>query len=374
MTCAACASGIEIAVWKLDGVTSAAVNFATEKLTVEYADISIGEIIDTIERQGFTATIVEDAPPDVIRDIIIPIGGMTCTSCSQALERAFANSPGILEASVNIATEKAAIKYDSEAIRLSGIRHIIQKTGFTPLNAESAEGERVDENQLRKEKEARTLWYKFIISVIFCVPLFYIAMAPMVPWFDIPYPTIIDMHHFPLRNAILQLVLTIPIVIAGYRFYTVGFRALVNRRPNMDSLIALGTTAAIIYSFYSLYLILQGEHHAVMYLYFETAGVIVTLILLGNFLEAVTKGKTSEAIKALMGLAPKTATVIHDSEEMEIPIEEVEIGDIIVVKPGEKIPVDGVVTLGHTAIDESMLTGESMPIDKKVGDQVYRLT
>jgi len=276
-----------------------------------------------------------------------------------------------LEASVNIATEKAAIKYDSETIRLSGIRHIIQKTGFTPLNAESAEGERIDENQLRKEKEARTLWYKFIISVIFCVPLFYIAMAPMVPWVDLPYPTIISMHHFPLRNAILQLVLTIPIVIAGHRFYTVGFRALINRRPNMDSLIALGTAAAIIYSFYSLHLILRGEHHAVMYLYFETAGVIVTLILLGNFLEAVTKGKTSEAIKALVSLAPKTATVIQDGEEMEIPIEEVEIGDIIVVKPGEKIPVDGAVTLGHTAIDESMLTGESMPVDKKVGDQVY---
>jgi len=371
MTCAACASGIEIAVWKLDGVKSASVNFATEKIVVDYDEATISEIIDTIERQGFTATIVEDVMTDTIRDVIIPIGGMTCASCSQALEKAFSDTPGILEASVNIATEKAAIKYNSEEIRLSGIRHVIQKTGFTPLSVENTNDGQIDENQLRKEKEARALWYKFIISVIFCVPLFYIAMAPMVPWVELPYPTIINMHHYPLRNAILQLVLTIPIVIAGHRFYTVGFRALINRRPNMDSLIALGTASAIIYSFYSLYLILQGDHHAVMYLYFETAGVIVTLILLGNFLEALTKGKTSEAIKALMGLAPKTATVIQDGEEIEVPIDEVEIGDIIVVKPGEKIPVDGAVTFGHTAIDESMLTGESMPIDKKVGDQVY---
>jgi len=373
MTCAACAAGIEAAVKDLGQDVAASINFATEKLVVTYDEdrVELDDIIKTIEKIGFKAIAEVSAVQDRIRDIIIPVGGMTCATCSSALEKALSETDGVLQASVNIATEKAAIKYDNEQIRLSGVRHVIQKAGFTPLNAEISEGARIDEDKLRKEKEARILWYKFIISVIFCIPLFYIAMAPMVPWIDLPYPAVINMHHYPLRNTIVQLVLTVPIVIAGHKFYTIGFSALFNRRPNMDSLIALGTTAAIIYSFYSLHLILAGYHHAVMYLYFETAGVIVTLILLGKFLEAVTKGKTSEAIKKLMGLAPKTATVIQDGEEMEIPIEEVEIGDIIVVKPGEKIPVDGVVTFGHTAIDESMLTGESMPIDKKIGDQVY---
>ena len=169
-----------------------------------------------------------------------------------------------------------------------------------------------------------------------------------------------------------QLILVIPTIIAGYRFYTVGVKALLGRSPNMDSLIAIGTGAAVIYSIYSTILIATGDSAAVHEgLYYESAGVIITLILLGKSLEAVSKGKTSEAIKKLMGLAPKTATVIHGNEEIEVPIDEVEIGDIILVKPGEKIPVDGEITEGHTAIDESMLTGESMPVDKNPGDKVY---
>jgi len=368
MTCAACAAGIETAVKGLGSVTSAAVNFATEKLLVEYDEtkLTLEDITEAIEQLGFTA--VTDTHVTT-REVIIPIGGMTCAACASALEKALSDANGILSASVNFATEKATVIYDSEQVRLSGVRNIIQKCGFSALEAERAIS--IDEDKLRKEKEARVLWYKFIISVIFCVPLFYIAMAPMVPWFTLPYPAAIDPKEVPLLNAILQLILTTPIVIAGHKFYTVGFRALINLRPNMDSLIALGTAAAIIYSFYSTYLIVGGDHMAVMYLYFETAGVIVTLILLGKFLEAVTKGKTSEAIKKLMGLAPKTAIVIQDDNELEVPIDEVEIGDIILVKPGEKIPVDGIVTWGHTTIDESMLTGESMPIDKKTGDKVY---
>jgi Cu+-exporting ATPase len=175
----------------------------------------------------------------------------------------------------------------------------------------------------------------------------------------------------PLRFALLQISLTIPIIIAGYRFYTVGFKALLQRSPNMDSLVAIGTTAAILFSLYNTYQIMQGNFGAVEGLYYETAGVIIALILLGKSLEAVSKGKTSEAIKKLMGLAPKTATVISNGKEIELPIEDVEIGDIILVRPGEKIPVDGVVLEGNTSIDEAMLTGESMPVDKKVGDKVF---
>ena len=176
---------------------------------------------------------------------------------------------------------------------------------------------------------------------------------------------------YPLNYALTQIALTLPIVVAGYKFYTVGFRAILQRSPNMDSLIAIGTTAAVVYSMYSTVQIWNGNFGAVEGLYFETAGVIITLILLGKSLEAVSKGKTSEAIKKLMGLAPKTAVVIRGGKEIETPIDEVEIGDIILVKPGEKIPVDGVVLEGHTAINESMLTCENIPVDKKKGDKVY---
>ena len=375
MTCAVCAAAVESALSGLEGVKSASVNFAAEKLAVEYDEniVAIDHIEKAILKTGYHV-ISSAASAHTQNDITIPIGGMTCASCAASLEKALRAAEGIVSASVNFAAEKVAISYEPGRIRLSGIRSVIEKTGFKPLEAEGKAG-KLDADKLRKEKEARTLWYKFIVSVVFCVPLFYIAMAPMVPGVYLPYPAAILPMRWPLQNALLQLVLTIPIVIAGHRFYTVGFRALWHRRPNMDSLIALGTTAAIIYSFYALYLIITGaatgNFMAVMYLYFETAGVIVTLILLGKFLESVTKGKTSEAIKKLMGLAPKTAIVIQDGLEIEMPIAEVDIDDIILVKPGEKIPVDGIVIDGHTAIDESMLTGESMPVDKKAGDKVY---
>ena len=189
-----------------------------------------------------------------------------------------------------------------------------------------------------------------------------------------PLPSFLLGHENALNFALIQLVLTVPIVIAGYKFYTVGFRTLFKASPNMDSLIALGTGAAIVYGLFAIYKIITGTPDEViaysMDLYFESAGVIITLILLGRYFEALAKGRTSEAIKKLMGLAPKTAIIIKEGKEIEIPIEEVKVGDIIVVKPGQKIPVDGEVVKGNTAVDESMLTGESIPVEKKVGDQV----
>jgi len=201
-------------------------------------------------------------------------------------------------------------------------------------------------------------------------------MAPMINFVSLPLSA--ELHHLmennPLHYALIELFLTVPIIGAGYRFYTVGYRSLLRLSPNMDSLIAIGTTAAVLYSIYNTWQIAIGHPEAVEALYFETAGVIITLVLLGKTLEAVSKGRTGEAIKKLMELAPKTALITYYGEEKEIPIEEVEIGDIIIVKPGVKIPVDGTVTDGHTSIDESMLTGESMPVDKKAGDQVFAAT
>lgn len=299
----------------------------------------------------------------------LKITGMTCAACAARIEKVVGKIDGIDNISVNLATEKATVSFDTAKINLSAIKDKIEKTGYGALEIE--EKKVVDEDKVRKEREIKILWTKFIVSTIFAIPLLYFAMGSMIWWLPFPIPGFLDPMQYPLNYALLQMVLTIPIVIAGYKFYTVGYKAIINRSPNMDSLIAMGTTAAIVYSVYSVYQISIGDFGAVEGLYFETAGVIITLILLGKSLEAVSKGRTSEAIKKLMGLAPKTATVIRDGKEFEVPIDEVEIGHIILVKPGEKIPVDGVVLEGNTSIDESMLTGESIPVEKKAGDQVY---
>ncbi|MHB1483994.1 MAG: heavy metal translocating P-type ATPase [Saccharofermentanales bacterium] len=365
MTCAACAQRIQKAVGKLDGVISSSVNFATEKLSVEYDSkiVAHAQIKAAIENAGYG--VVEEA---VNKTITIPIGGMTCAACAQRVEKEVGKLDGVVKASVNFATEKLTAEYDPLKTKMSAIRQVIEKAGYKAL---SIEKNTVDQDKLRKEKEIRVLWRKFTISAIFSAPLLYLAMGGMLKWIKVPIPSFLEPMQYPLAFALVQILLVIPVIIAGYKFYTVGYKALFQRSPNMDSLIAIGTTAAVLYSLYSTYQIMIGNFAAMEGLYFETAGVIITLILLGKSLEAVSKGKTSEAIKKLMGLAPKTAIVLHEGNEIETPIDDVEIGDIILVRPGEKIPVDGIVLEGDTAIDESMLTGESMPVDKSAGDKVF---
>lgn len=362
MTCAACAKSAERAVKKLEGIHEVNVNFATEKMTIEYQEeqVSLEAIKEAVMRAGYEAREEEN-----IKEIAIPIGGMTCAACAKAVERTLNKFDGVKSTHVNFATEKAVVVYEASKIRVSELKSAIKKAGYTPLEIEKTNA--VDQDKERKEKEISTLKMKFIISAIFTIPLFYIAMGHMMGF---PLPMFLHSHHHPLNFAIAQIILTIPVALVGYRFYTVGFTAIIRKNPNMDSLIALGTSAAIIYGFYATYRIAMGDVMYAMDLYFETAGVIITLILLGKYFEAVSKGKTSEAIKKLMGLAPKTAIVIQGNHEIEISIEEVEVGDIILVKPGGKVPVDGIVIEGHTSIDESMLTGESIPVDKNVGDKV----
>ena len=304
----------------------------------------------------------------------IQIEGMTCAACVKRVEKAILKMDGIKSVSVNFAAERAFVEYDPQKIRIPAIRETIEKTGYRAL--EVSRNSAASDEQKRKEKEIRNLWIKFIVAAIFGIPLLYVCMAPMFAFTALPFPGWINPDNYPLRFALFQLTLTIPIVAAGYRFYITGFRAFFQRSPNMDSLIAIGTSAAIIYSLYNTFLIAAGDHgdHAVHGLYYETAGVIIALILLGKTLEAAAKGKTGEAIKKLLGLAPKTAIVIQNGQEKELLIDEVETGDIIVVKPGAKIPVDGTVTDGHSAVNESMLTGESMPVDKKAGSPVYAAT
>jgi Cu+-exporting ATPase len=295
----------------------------------------------------------------------IPIGGMTCAACARRIEKVIKKLEGVETASVNFATEKAVISYNPRIVKLPTIRNAIEKIGYKTLEV--------------KQNEIKTLRTKFIISAVFSLPLLYVAMVPMdlglpLPILGLPFPSQINPMNFPLLYALLEFLLVIPIVGMGHKFYTVGFKALVQRSPNMDSLIAIGTSAAVLFSLYNTWLITRGEFIAVESLYYETAGVIITLILLGKSLEAASKGKTGEAIKKLMGLAPKTAIVMQNGEEKEMPIERVAPGDIILVKPGMKIPVDGRVIEGRSAVDESMLTGESMPVGKNAGDLVYAAT
>lgn len=295
----------------------------------------------------------------------LKITGMTCAACSARVEKVVGKLIGVESCVVNLATERMVVEFDPNIVGLNDIKQRIEKTGYGWANIQK---QQVDIDKLQKERAIKILWTKFVVSAFFTVPLLYIAMGSM---FGFPLPRILDMMNYPLNFALVQILLTIPIIVAGYRFYVVGYRVLWLHSPNMDSLIAIGTTAAVTYSLYGTYQIMLGKFAFSEHLYFETAGVIITLILLGKSLEAVSKGKTSEAIKKLMGLAPKTAIIISNGIEVEVLIEEVVVGDIILVKPGSKISVDGVVVEGSSAIDEAMLSGESMPVDKKIGDKVY---
>ena len=356
MTCSACANRVEKVVGKLDGVESANVNFATETLSVKYDDKKVdnSEIEKVIEKAGYGVQ-------KNLKIYNLKVEGMTCSACANRVERVTKKADGVMSSSVNFATEKLNITFDEDKINIYKIKEIVQKSGYNLV---------IDEKKDIAEKkipEYKKLWYRFILSIIFTVPLLIVSMGHMV---GMHLPEIIDPMMNPMNFAITQLVLTIPVMLFGYRFYIIGFKNLFKLSPNMDSLIAIGTSAAVIYGFFAIYKIATGNHDYAMHLYFESAAVILTLITLGKYLEAVSKGKTSEAIKKLMGLAPKTANIIRNNNEMIVPIEEVMVGDIVIVKPGEKLPVDGEVVEGSTSIDESMLTGESLPVEKKIGSKV----
>ena len=357
MSCSACANRIERIVNKLDGVEKGAVNFAAETLALEYDEsaVELGQVEAAIEKAGFKVK-------KNIKDYTFKVEGMTCSACANRVERVTQKIEGVELAVVNFATEKLTIKLDADVASYGQVKAAVEKAGFQLVSEEDTiKGEE------KKHDEASKLLIRFIISLIFAVPLLIISMGHMV---GMPLPHLIDPMMNPFNFGIVQLILTLPVVMAGYKFYQVGIKNLIQLSPNMDSLIAIGTLTAFFYSVFGIYKITQGDASYAMHLYFESAAVILTLITLGKYLEAVSKGKTSQAIKALMGLTPKTATIERNGRELEVPIEEVVVGDLVLVKPGEKLPVDGEVIEGSTAIDESMLTGESIPVEKTVGSLV----
>ena len=296
---------------------------------------------------------------------ILSVSGMSCAGCAGNVEKTVGGLDGVIEASVNFATEKLNVSYSPDEISIMDIAKAVEKIGFALLQDET-----VDLEAIRRGKETGDIWRRFVVSAIFTVPLFIISMVPMVleHVFGIGLPDAINPMRHPAANAVIQLLLTIPVMLVNLKIYAKGFRAIARRRPNMDSLIAKGTAAAFVYS---LYLAWQNVFaHGHYEPYFEIVGVILTLIVLGKYFENVSKGKTGEAIKKLMGLAPKTANVVRRGRETAVYIDEVVVGDIIVVRPGEKMPVDGIVAEGETSVDESMLTGESMPVNKGPGDGI----
>ena len=376
MTCAACAAAVRRAVAKADGVASADVNLATERLTVTYDETRTGfdAIRQAVEDTGYGLfELAPEAPAagGAARRAEIGVEGMTCAACSSAVERSLRKVPGVFEASVNLMTNRATVSYDPALAKLADLKAAIDDAGYVPKDLEAPEAP--DAEKLRRDRENRTMRTRLIVAAAFSLPVLYLAMAHMLPVLGLPLPTFL--HPSTDRGALLfaavQAVLATPVLFAGSRFFRIGFRTLLKGSPNMDSLVAIGTGSAYLYGLYALVRIALGDRDFVQSLYFESAAVVITLVMLGKTLEARSKGRTSDAIRRLLRLRPRTATIRRADGDLEVGVEEVVVGDLVVVKPGASVPVDGVLQEGSaTSVDESMLTGESLPVEKGPGDEL----
>ena len=361
MTCASCASRIQNALSKLNGVKSAVVNFAAERATVFYnpSEASVDDFTGLIKDQGYGVSISRAT---------IPIKGMTCASCVKKVQDSLLSLNGVFSATVNPATEKATVEYTSAQVGMRDFKKAIRDTGYDIVEIE--EGEDIVEKEKReREQEYKKLKTRVIAGAVLTVPIFLLVFwekAGLSAIVDIPQQT----------GYLLQFIIQTPVQFwVGRQFYTGAIAAARHRTTNMNTLIAVGTSAAYVYSVIATFFpsVFEIEGYSA-HVYFDTAATIIVLILLGRLFEARAKGKTSEAIKKLMGLQPGTARVVRDGREQDVPIEEVETGDIIIVRPGEKIPVDGIVREGYSSVDESMISGESIPVEKNAGDKVIGAT
>ena len=365
MTCSACSASVQRAVTKMEGVSQAEVNLATEMLRVSFDEntVDFSKLQAVVERAGYGLE-----APQTLKRAELGVEGMTCASCSSAVERALRKLDGVQEPSVNLATNRAAFSYDPTKVKLQQVREAITKAGYTPLDLATEDTR--DAEQEKREKALRVMRFRLITAIVFAAPILYIAMAHMFPKLGVPLPAFMNPHVYPLVFALVQLLLTIPVLIAGGRFFRVGFKTLFKGSPNMDTLVAIGTGSAFLYGVYATVLIYLGEFGFAQHLYFESAAVVISLVMLGKYLEAVSKSKTSEAIKKLMNLRPQTAVIVKDGIEMTVSLDEVAVGDVVLVRPGTAIPVDGTVLDGASSVDESMLTGESLPVEKQQGSPV----
>ncbi|MDZ4770372.1 MAG: heavy metal translocating P-type ATPase [Chloroflexota bacterium] len=381
MTCASCVRNVERALTKTDGVETATVNLATERASIQFDPqaVALPQLIERVRNAGYGVATTS---------IELPITGMTCASCVRNVERAVAKKPGVLEVSVNLATEKATVQYLPNVVRRGDLIKAIEGAGYGVLDLSNAEAPE-DAERAARQAEIDRQQRMVLIGAAFTIPLFLLSMARdlymasfagadmsgMVMSGGAAGPT-------PALNWLLWtgwpfvfFLLATPVQLIVGRQYTVGaWKAARNGTTGMDTLIALGSWAAYLYSIVVLLGIVFNVGEVGAHVYFETAAVILTLITLGKLLEARAKGRTSEAIKKLMGLAPNTATLLQAGEEVEVAIDDVVIGDLLLVRPGERFPVDGIVTEGRSSVDESMLTGESLPVSKETGSEVIGAT
>ncbi len=355
MTCANCAATVERSLKKAEGVSDAAVNFATEQAAVVF-DPALLKPADLVQR-------VEDAGYGVVTARVeLPITGMTCANCAATVERALNRKvDGIVQANVNFATERATVEYIPGLASVAAMIRAVEEAGYGVVQAADQE-EMEDVEAQARQAEIADQTRKFWVGVVFSLPLFLLSMARdfglLGPW-----------AHAPWVNWLFLALATPVQFYTGWDYYVGSYHALRNRTANMDVLVAMGSSVAYLYSLVVLLSPTAGQH-----VYFETSAVIITLIKLGKLLEASAKGKTGAAIRKLMGLRAKTARVVRDGAEMDVPVGEVRVGDLVVVRPGERAPVDGIVVEGHSAVDESMLTGEPIPVDKSPGDEIIGAT
>ena len=368
LSCASCAHAVEVALQAVTGVKSAQVNLATEKVSLETeGSVSPLDLQAAVQAAGYDLVL-----PQVTQNFALT--GMSCASCAANIESAVGSLPEVSAASVNLATEVLSVTYQPGAINEEIICQTVAEAGYQAQVLADQAGasqaqiqQEADQAAQAKASHQAALWRRFWLSAIFALPLLCLAMAEMV---GLTLPTWLSHRGGGQLFVSLQLALTLPILWLGRSFFLNGFKHLVKGHPNMDSLVALGTSAAVAYSLYSSIQVWLGDHHAAMSLYYESAGVILTLVTLGKYFEARSKGQTSAAIQALIKLAPQEAQVLREGQEVTLPLDQVQVGDLVRVRPGQKIPVDGRVVEGQSWVDESMLTGESLPVAKKVGDQV----
>ena len=350
MTCASCVATIEGGLKELPGIAEVNVNLATERGSVVYDPelVNVGQLVQTVQDVGYEVR---------TEKVDIPVGGMTCAGCVATIESALQELDGVVSANVNLATERATVEYLPTQVSLADLTKAITDAGYEVREMAAEEGEAVDKERAAREREIREQRQRLIFAAVLTVPIFLLSILP-------------DLGLLPdfFGRRYLLLALTTPVqFVAGWQFYRRSWGALKHRTATMDVLVALGTSAAYFYSLATTFFV-QGPA------YFDTAAVIITLIILGKYLEAGAKGRTSEAIKRLMGLRPKTARVVLAGQDVDIPIAAVVVGDLVLVRPGEKVPVDGIVQEGTSAVDESMLTGESLPVEKGPGDTLIGAT
>jgi Cu+-exporting ATPase len=352
MTCANCVAAVERNLKKGEGVSFASVNLASERASVTFDPRKTGQqaLIERVRKAGYDIALGE-------ADLILR--RLSDAEDARRLEAALQQREGVVSVSVNLAAERARVRYIPTMITQAELRGAVTDAGFEAMEIE---GEIEDVERQARDREIRYQFRLLILGLVFTVPLFLFSMARDLGWLP---PGV---GHAVWANWLMFALATPVQFIVGRQYYVGAYKALRNRSANMDVLIAMGSSAAYFYSIPVMLGLIDGH------VYFETAAVIITLIVLGKFLEARAKGRTSEAIKKLLSLRPKTATVVRDAQEMDIPIDQVEVGDLVIVKPGEKFPVDGVVIEGRSSVDESMLTGESMPVEKSPGDNVIGAT